>query len=248
MASIFEPVYTFLGLAPDVFEIVLSAFVGVLIFILILFIIIQKRKSGAINSLKTRNRELEREFKEDKKRFATIEQEKARILQQHEEALARLKEAKEVILKRETDFKSQTGKLQDDVSKVSAMEEELKTYRIKLGELNKEKERLMAGYETDKESTQKNQGELKKNLEKELEKKEKELESLKEDFEEDLKDKEKGHERRVGEIKEQTKEAIAKITKEKDIEMEDSKSKNEKLLRQIEKLKDEIRVMEIEKL
>ena len=248
MASIFEPVYTFLGLAPDFFEIVLSTFVVVLIFIVILFMIVQKRKSGAINSLKARNRELEREFKEDKKHFGNIEQEKARLLQQHEEALARLKEAKDVILKRETDFKSQTGKLQDDVSKVAAMEEELKTYRIKLGELNKEKERLMAGYETDKESTQKNQGELKKNLEKELAKKEKEFESIKGDFEDDLKDKETAHERRVEAIKEQTKEAIVKITKEKDIEMEDSKSKNAKLLRQIEKLKDEIRVLEIEKL
>jgi chromosome segregation ATPase len=137
MVGIFQPFYEDLGLTQEAFEIALSSALVFLLLLTIVFLASSKRRGTGIEILKAKIRELEDEFEDAKSLGATREKEKLNLVQQHEEALSKLKEAKEVILKREDEFNEYKQSSQGDVGKLTAMEEELKTYRIKLGELRK---------------------------------------------------------------------------------------------------------------
>jgi DNA repair exonuclease SbcCD ATPase subunit len=169
MGAIFEPVYRSLGLTFEAFELLFTGAFGFLLFLtLLLFLGLRRRKSFTQN-LDIRAKDLEIEIEELEKKMKESDRERSRIGELHEEALAKLKEAKEVIVKREGDFKTYKESLTGDVSKTSALEEELKTYRIKLGELNKEKEQLMTKYEVERQSFEENQKKLQTKFEKDLE-------------------------------------------------------------------------------
>jgi chromosome segregation ATPase len=248
MGGIFQPLYEDFGLTQTAFEIGLSAALALLLLLTIIFLASSKRRGTGIEILKSRIRELEDEIEDVKSRGEARDKEKSDLVQQHEEALSKLKEAKEIILKREGEFKEYTEGFQGDVGKLTAMEEELKTYRIKLGELNKEKEHLMATYESEKRVEEESQSKLKLRFDKELEAQKRNIASLKHDFEDEMLKKERLNEKRIDDIKSTTKESMLKLTKEKDNELNDLKIENEQLKNQIERLKEEIRVLEIEKL
>ena len=248
MSSMFEQAASFLGLSLETFEAVFSAaFILLLLLVAMSFISLRRRSARVVDS-KARITELEDEISDAEKRLKSAEKERQDIARQHEEALSKLKEAKEVILKREQDFNSYKANFQGDVEKISVMEEELKSYRIKLGELNKEKEELMARYEGEKRTGDENQKKLNDKFEKEIEAQKKKIASAQKELEEEMQRKERAHEKRVEEIKMSAKDAMIKLTKEKDREMDDLKLENERLKGQVEKLKDELRVLEIEKL
>jgi chromosome segregation ATPase len=197
---------------------------------------------------KVKIKDLKEELDDSDKKLRSTEQDRLKIAQKHEEALSKLKEAKEVILNREDEFNKYKSNFQEDFSKLSAMEGEIKTYRIKLGELNKEKEGLMAKYESECHSREEEKKKLNEGFKKDLDAQKKKIAGMQQDFEDETEKRERLHERRISEIKTQTKDAISKLTMEKDREFADLKIENEKLRKQIEKLKDEIRVLEIEKL
>ncbi len=248
MAGIFESVYTPLGLTYDLFEIVFTAlFLLTLIILVVLFVQLKKRGNETeISQVKVN--EAQEDLDELRERLKQAEEERSSIARHHEEALSKLKEAKEVILKREEEFKEYKGGFQEDYSKIEPMEDELKVLRIKLGEQNKEKEELLAKYETESRTAEEKLLKMKEGFDRELESQKKKLAGLQQEFDEEAAKKERLHERRIEEIKTQTKDAMMKFAMEKDREMEDLKIENERLKKQVEKLKDEIRVLKIEKL
>jgi chromosome segregation ATPase len=248
MGGIFEETSNFLGLPMETFEIVASALFIFLLFLVFIQIISLRKRRGTVDLSKTKISDLKSDLEDVKSRAKMIEKERLSIVKQHEEALAKLKEAKEVILKREEDFKEYKGNFQDDTSKIPAMEEELKTYRIKLGETHKEKEKLMAKHEQERLSGEEDKKKITDAYEKELRNRDKKITTLQQQIEGELEKQARMNERRVNEIKSQTKDALMKLTKEKDLAIEDFKIENEKLSKQIEKLKEDIRVLEIEKL
>jgi chromosome segregation ATPase len=248
MGEVFDEASNFLGLNIETFEIVFSsAFILFFILVIVFFIALKKRK-GRVELSKVTVKDLKDDLAEAQERMKASEKERLSILKQHEEALAKLKEAKEMILKREDDFKNFKGGFQEDFSKISAMEEELKTYRIKLGEINKEKQALMANYESDNQAREEENKKTIVKFEKEIEAQKKKIKSINQDLEDEMDKKERLHQRRIDEIKSQAKEAMIKLTMEKDREISDLKIEHEKTSKQVVKLKDEIRVLEIDKL
>lgn len=248
MVDIFAPTSNFLGLEFKGFEMLFSiVFLILLILVIYLFLILRKRKQNVERS-KLMVKKLGKNLEETQKKLQAINDEKINMIEQHEEALAKLKEAKEVILKQDGKFKEFKGNTEEDISKYSAMEEELKTYRIKLGELNKEKEKIMAEYESINQVSEKEREKLKLKFDKELETKKKQIASQQQDFEDEIVKRERLQERRIEEIKTQTKDSLGKITIEKDREIDDLNIEIETSRKHIERLKEEIRVLEIEKL
>jgi chromosome segregation ATPase len=248
MGVIFEPVYSFLGMSFEAFELLFSAVFAALFLLVIILLFTLRKRGTVVNRSKAMVRKLGRDVEEGQKRLKSSEKERLEVIGQHEEALAKLKEAKEVILSQDSEFKTFKGNFKDDFSKLSAMEEELKTYRIKLGELNKEKEKMMAEYESINQVSEKEKSNLKSKFDKDLEVQKKKISSQQQDFEDEIEKRVRLHDRRIEEIKTQTKDSITKLTMEKDREIDDLKIEIEKSRKQIEKLKEEIRVLEIEKL
>ncbi len=248
MGIIFEPVYNFLGISFLDFELLFSAIFVVLFLLLLIFIFILRKRAGHIKRSKAKLKKIGEDFEATQNRLKSSEKERLEVIGQHEEALSKLKEAKDVILGQEAEFKTFKGNFQEDFSKLSAMEEELKTYRIKLGELNKEKEKVMAEHESINQVSEKEKEKLKAKFDKDLGAQKKQIASLQQDFEDEIEKRERLHERRIEEIKSQTKDSLTKLTMEKDREIDDIKIELEKSRKHIEKLKEEIRVLEIEKL
>ncbi len=248
MGGMLDSISDFLGLPYDVFDMAVLAALGILLLFVLIQSISLKRRGAGSTQLQLKVKDLEDELEDSVKRVKTGENERLRLVKQHEEALSKLKEAKESILKSQGEFESYKKGFQNDISKVTAMEEELKILRIKLGELNKEKESISATYEKEKESLLKDQAKAVEKLEKELALEKKKTSSIQQEFEDELKKTERLHERRIDEIKTQAKDAMIKLTKEKDAEMEDLKIENEKQKKQIDKLKDDLRVLQIENL
>ncbi len=248
MGAVFEPTANFLGITSQLFEVIFSAlFVFLLLLSLVLLLSFRKQNRRADRS-KSITRKLGRDVEEAQSKLKSREDERLNIIMQHEEALAKLKEAKEVILSQNSEFKEFNAKFEGDFSKLSAMEEELKTYRIKLGELNKEKEKISSEFESFKQSVEKATEKLMVDGNRELAAEKKKTVSLKQDFDDEIEKRERMHNRRIEDVKSQTKEALNKLTMEKDREIGDLKDDAEKLEKQVEKLKEEIRVLEIDKL
>jgi hypothetical protein len=248
MVDIFTPASNFLGLSFEDFEMLFSIiFLLLLLLVIYLYLSLRKRKTYVERS-KLMIGKIRRDLEESQKRLVSIKNEKSNVVEEHEVALAKLKEAKELILKQDSEFSEFEGNIKEDISKYSAMEEELKTYRIKLGELNKEKEKKIAEYESHNQVSEKEREKLKSKFEVELEVQKKKLASQQQDFEDEILKRERLQERRIEEIKTQTKDSLGKITMEKDRDIDDLNIEIEKSRKQIEKLKEKIRVLEIEKL
>jgi chromosome segregation ATPase len=192
--------------------------------------------------------ELVKKKNEMGKRMKGAEAERINAIRQHEEALSKLKQEKEALLGKEEEFKQDTASFQEDLAKISAMEDEMKIYRVKLGELNREKEELMATFESEKKAFDKSQKNIKVDLENEIVSLKKKIASTERDFDNEMERKEGAFKKRIDEVKSSTKEAMLRLTKEKEGIIVELKKENETLKREVEKLKDDIRVLEIEKL
>ena len=248
MGAVFDPATNFLGITPQLFEILFSSiFVLLLLLSFVLFLSLRRQRQRADRS-RSMARKLGRDIEASQGKLKASEDERLNVISQHEEALAKLKEAKEVIIGQDREFKEFKAKFEGDFSKLSAMEDELKTYRIRLGELNKEKEKIASEFESFKQSVEKDTEKLKAGFERELVAEKKKINSFKQDFEEEIEKRERVHERRIEDVKSQTKDALSKVTLEKDREIGDLKAEAEKLEKQVDKLKEEIRVLEIDKL
>jgi len=248
MVAVFESTANFLGISPQLFEVLFSAFFVFLLVITLTLFLSLRRQSRRADRSKSMARKLGRDIEASQGKLKSIEGERLKIIEQHEEALAKLKEAKDIILKQDAGFKDFKGKFEGDFSKLSAMEEELKTYRIKLGEMNKEKEKISSEFESYRQSVEKDTEKLKAGFDRELAVEKKKIASLQQDFEEEIEKRERVHERRIDDVKSQTKEALNKLTLEKDREIGDLKDEAGRLEKQVEKLKEEIRTLEIDKL
>ncbi len=215
----------------------------------VLILLLALRKRGrTIEKLKFEDDDLKDDLKGARERLRLSEADKARIAGQHEEALSKLKEAKETILQLQNSYQEYKAGLKGGMDKTLAMEDELKIYRLKLGELNKEKEKILEEHIKEKKGLSEQRNTLVERLEKEISELNTSKKTLEKEFEDKLKQKDEDSKKRIDEIKKSTKEAMLKLTSDKDKELESFKSENEKLKKQLEALKNEIRVLEIEKL
>ncbi len=248
MAGVFETAYTTMGISFDEFELLASALFVLLLFLSVILLFVARKRIQKIRQL---NRTLI-SIKEDNRRalqmMRTSETEKSKILGEHEEALAKLKEAKEVLIKMDEEMQGYKSGSQEDVGKVVAMEEELKFYRLKLGELKEEKEELLKQSHTERGKKEEEIRRAKLKLEKELEASKVRADLIKEEQDTEIKKKTAEYEKRIEEIKTQTTDAMQKLTKEKEKEIDALKKENDRLEKDVEELKDKIRVLEIEKL
>lgn len=253
MAGVLESFYatsgldTF-GLDIESFELLLLVILGLYTLTVLLLLVILRKRGAIIEKAKFEDHDLKEEIKEARERLRRSESDKERIAGQHEEALSKLKEAKETIVQLQSSYQEYKEGLKGDVDKTLVMEDELKIYRLKLGELNKEKEKILAEHIKEKKEFSEQRNTLTERLEKEITELKNSKTTLEKELENKLKQKDEESKKRIDEIKKSTKEAMLKLTSDKDKELELFKSENERLKKQLEALKNEIRVLEIEKL
>ncbi len=268
---------SYIGVISDLFGVVEdTTFFGLLIVILIFLVanvaqfIWAKMKSDKFADFEEY---VDRNVKEKEAlnmRAKRLAREKDQVIKQFEEFLAKYNEEKEKAVEKETKFEEKIKNFEEELTKIPAMEDEMKFYRKKIGELNNEKAELQRGFEAEKHKIKEKHEEEIREIRGEMDKlsashadeknrvagefevektgrmaqHEAEVARLKKELEET----EQAHGSRVEEIKTKTKDTISNFIAEKEGIINKLRSENNELTSEIDRLKKEIKVLEVDHL
>jgi phage host-nuclease inhibitor protein Gam len=201
-------------------------------------------------------------------RSKRLGKEKDQVIKQFEEFLAKYNEEKEKNEEKVANLELTIKNYEEELTKIPAMEDEMKFYRKKIGDLNNERAELQKEFETEKAKIKAKHDEeiriLKQEMENLVSRHDSEKRKLNEEFNIEksgitnrydteigqlkkvLEDNAAAHETRVEEIKSKTKETISKFVVEKEQMINKLRSKNEELKKEIDRLNKEIKVLEVE--
>ncbi len=144
-------------------------------------------------------------------------------------------ERDQLVAKHEAEMKAQKAELEDVMAKMEA-----------------EKEELQQNIEREKKVLVKEHGGEVKDLKTEIEdlkaRSEVEKENLNKESEKHLGDERRKYEGKIEEIKDRTKDAIQKVIREKDDVIGDLRDENDRMKKEMERLKERIRLLEVEHL
>ena len=151
---------------------------------------------------------------------------------------------------REEKLESRINILDEEVTRISAMEDEMKFYRKKIGKLTDEKVQLQREFDVEKEKLKEEHDDdmamIRESHEAEKKSMLEEFGVEKEKIRTDLMKKEKAHVLRVDEIKAKTKETISSFITEKDGTIDKLRNENEGLKKNRDKLIEKVRMLEVE--
>ncbi len=203
-------------------------------------------------------------------RAKKLAREKDQVIKQFEEFLAKSNDDKEKTEEKEIRFEEKIENFEEALTKVPAMEDEMKFYRKKIGELNNEKAELQSGFEAEKHKIKEKHEEEIRGIREEMNKLSTthadEMNRITEEFEvkktglmaqheakvaglkKKLEEAKQTHESRVEEIKTKTKDTISNFLGEKEGIIDKLRSESDELRSEIDRLKKEIKVLEVDHL
>jgi len=239
-----ENIGIYTGLSQGYAELIFLFFSGFFLFFSLVVLILYVSRGRKIEKIAKNSKNFEKDRNALEVKLKKYDEEKTRAAREAQEITAKFRELSEKGNEREQALKENFEKMQNEILKLNAMEEELKSYRIKLGEIKKEKDEAEAKIVLEKKKF----FEEKMEFERECAEKIGELKKKIEKNEEEHRKKEQDLKKSVEKVKEEAKKAVGEYAKEKESLVSTLLSENELLKKEIEKLKDKIRMLEIEKI
>lgn len=239
-----ENIAIYTGLPQAYAELIFLFFSGFFLFFSLVILILYITRGRKIKNIAKNAKSFEKDRSALEARLKKYEDEKTRAVREAQEITARFRELSETGNEREQALKENLEKVQNEILKLHAMEEEIRSYRIKLGEIKKEKDEAEAKIVLEKKKF----FEEKMEFERECAERIEELKKKIEKNEEEHKKREQELKKSMEKVKEEAKKAVDEYSKEKEILISNQLSENEQLKKEIEKLKDKIRMLEIEKI
>ena len=268
---------SYIGVISDLFGVVEdTTFFGLLVVILIFLVanvaqfIWAKMKSDKFADFEEYVDRNVREKEALNIRAKKLAREKDQVIKQFEEFLAKYNDEKEKTEEKETRFEEKIKNFEEELTNVPAMEDEMKFYRKKIGELNNEKAELQRGFEAEKhkikEKHEEEIREIRRGMGKLSTSHDDEKNRMAGEFEvektglmaqheaeaarlkKELEEKEQAHGSRVEEIKTKTKDTISNFIAEKEGIINKLRSETDELRSEIDRLKKEIKVLEVDHL
>lgn len=244
LAKTIENIAIYTGLPQSYAEIIFLLFSVFFSFFSLVILILYISQGRKIKNIIKNAKNFEKDRSSLEAKLKKYEDEKTRAVREAQEITARFRELSETGNEREQALKENLEKVQNEILKLQAMEEEIKSYRIKLGEIKKEKDEAEAKLVLEKKKF----FEEKMEFERECAEKIGELKKKIEKNEEEHRKKEQELKKSVEKVKEEAKKAVGEYSKEKEGMVSTLLAENEQLKKEIERLKDKIRVLEIEKI